>query len=309
MEKRYVIDVGPQLTYLMFRCHRKPAHCKNYVWPESRSEDVFKELDHAFQPMSKSWRLRTSLYGWDASIFPHLPVEEDDKGVDLLDLLLQELHQLLHSLTIALNIISKAWLDLDRKQLIDLIDYLDLDFALSNAWSVNNCHRFLVISIPPEPVRHQTFHAFICKPSSLSAGVPGHPLGSLSSNEALAAVEVVLSLEVVRAAEKHVAQAWLARPCRTREIYKGGNCFQYIHNHHHRHRRLIAVKLWASWWQHHSSGTVSVFFSSFKWLFNLARAFVSFYLHIFGKKYLVVRIFVTSWSGCSFLCLWQFSYL
>ena len=96
-----------------------PTHCKNDIWPEPRSEDVFKELDHAFQPMSKSWRLRTSLYGWDASIFPHLPVEEDDKGVDLLDLLLQELHQLLHSLTIALNIISKAWLDLDRKQLTD----------------------------------------------------------------------------------------------------------------------------------------------------------------------------------------------
>ena len=36
-----------------------PTHCKNDIWPEPRSEDVFKELDHAFQPMSKSWRLRT----------------------------------------------------------------------------------------------------------------------------------------------------------------------------------------------------------------------------------------------------------
>ena len=114
--------------------------------------------------MSKSWRLRTSLYGWDASIFPHLPVEEDDKGVDLLDLLLQELHQLLHSLTIALNIISKAWLDLDRKQLTDLITNLNLDFGLSSAWSVNNCYRFLVVAIPPEPIRvtklHLIFTAF-----------------------------------------------------------------------------------------------------------------------------------------------------
>ena len=101
----------------------------------------------------------------------------------------------------------------------------------------------------------------------------------------------------------------LPDPVGQEKYTKGATFFQYIHNHHHRHRRLIAVKLWASWWQHHSSGTVSVFFSSFKWLFNLARAFVSFYLHIFGKKYLVVRIFVTSWSGCSFLCLWQFSYL
>ena len=45
------------------------------------------------------------------------------------------------------------------------------------------------------------------KPSCLGAGIPGYPLGSLSSNEALAAVEVALGFEVVRAAEKHVGQA------------------------------------------------------------------------------------------------------
>ena len=40
--------------------HILPTHCKNDIRPEPRSEDVFKELDHAFQSMSKSWRLRTS---------------------------------------------------------------------------------------------------------------------------------------------------------------------------------------------------------------------------------------------------------
>ena len=92
-----------------------------------------------------------------------------------------------------------------------LIINLDLDFGLSNAWGVNDCHRFLVIAIPPELIYvsklHLIFTASFFKPSCLSAGVPGDPLGSLSSHEALAAVEVVLSLEVVRAAEKHVAQA------------------------------------------------------------------------------------------------------
>ena len=109
-----------------------------------------KSLIMLFSPWVNLGDWKMDLYRWDASIFPHLSVEEDDKGVDLLDLLLQELHQLLHSLTIALNIISKAWLDLDRKELIDLIINLDLDFGLSNAWSVNNCYRSLVVAIPPE---------------------------------------------------------------------------------------------------------------------------------------------------------------
>lgn len=95
MEKRYVIDVGPQLTYLMFRCHRKPAHCKNYVWPESRSKDVLKQQDHAFQTVGKPW---------------FLSIEEDDEGVDVLDLLLQLLHQLRHRLAVALHVVSQAWL-------------------------------------------------------------------------------------------------------------------------------------------------------------------------------------------------------
>ena len=109
-----------------------------------------KSLIMLFSPWVNLGDWKMDLYRWDASIFPHLSVEEDDKGVDLLDLLLQEVHQLLHSLTIALNIISKAWLDLDRKELIDLIINLDLDFGLSNAWSVNNCYRSLVVAIPPE---------------------------------------------------------------------------------------------------------------------------------------------------------------
>ena len=117
-----------------------------------------KSLIMLFSPWVNLGDWEQFLYRWDASIFPHLPVEEDDKGVDLLDLLLQELHQLLHSLTIALNIISKAWLDLDRKQLTDLITNLNLDFGLSSAWSVNNCYRFLVVAIPPEPIRVTKLH-------------------------------------------------------------------------------------------------------------------------------------------------------
>ena len=34
-----------------------PTHCKNYIGPESRTKDVFKQLDHAFQSMSEPWAL------------------------------------------------------------------------------------------------------------------------------------------------------------------------------------------------------------------------------------------------------------
>ena len=39
-----------------------------------------------------------------------LSIEEDDEGVDVLDLLLQLLHQLRHRLAVALHVVSQAWL-------------------------------------------------------------------------------------------------------------------------------------------------------------------------------------------------------
>merc|ERR1712210_382720 len=82
------------------------THCENDIRPEFMSEDVFKQFDHPLH-LGVNPRL--------------LPVEKYDEGVHELDLLLQLFHHLHHSLPIFIHLVSQAW-------------------------SVDDCHRFSVTS-------------------------------------------------------------------------------------------------------------------------------------------------------------------
>ena len=45
--------VGVKFFFTMFLIFAaKPGHSKDDVWPETRTKDVYKELDHASQPIS-----------------------------------------------------------------------------------------------------------------------------------------------------------------------------------------------------------------------------------------------------------------
>ena len=66
-----------------------PAHCKNDVGPEAGTKDVFKQLDHAFQTMGEPRTLPKETN--DTLLLDsakYLSIEKNDKGVDVLDLLL-----------------------------------------------------------------------------------------------------------------------------------------------------------------------------------------------------------------------------
>ena len=102
------------LILLAFNLRWLPGHHKNDVGPEARSKNLFKKCDHTFQTFAKPRPLNKNRFTRGITInilvcCQYLPIEKYDEGIDLLDLLLQHLHQLLHSLSVSLHIISKAY--------------------------------------------------------------------------------------------------------------------------------------------------------------------------------------------------------
>ena len=84
---------------------------KDDIRPEARTKAVSKKTwscfsDHGWTSDSAQ-KERMTLDGLPVN---YLPIEKDDKGVDVLDLLLQLLHQLRHRLAVALHVVSQAWL-------------------------------------------------------------------------------------------------------------------------------------------------------------------------------------------------------
>ena len=101
------------LILLAFNLRWLPGHRKNDVGPEARSKNLFKKCDHTFQTFAKPRPLNKNRFTRGITInilvcCQYLPIEEDDEGVDMLDLILQFVHQLLHSLTVSLHLISQA---------------------------------------------------------------------------------------------------------------------------------------------------------------------------------------------------------
>ena len=58
------------------------------------------------QQIQTKYKINTQIFQY----LVDLSIEEDDEGVDVLDLLLQLLHQLRHRLAVALHVVSQAWL-------------------------------------------------------------------------------------------------------------------------------------------------------------------------------------------------------
>ena len=202
-------------------CAVIPAHCKDDVGPETGSKDVFKELDHAFQPMGESWTLPEGKEWHTWPLPAYLPIEKYDKGVDVLDLLLQLLHQLLHSLSVSLHLISEPCVS----KLIASLFYLNpvflpgvsitvTGFSSSPFHLIYQFIRTKDFQSLSQPYPNIAFSATLvyngafyrskrrsnmlrCKPSGLGTGVFGDTLSPLSGHKALAAVRVFLILKVV----------------------------------------------------------------------------------------------------------------
>ena len=81
------------------------------------------------------------------------------------------------------------------------------------AWRVNHCHRFSAITVPPDLSIDQILDVGLTKPSSHSASLLSHTLGSLPGDKALVAVKSVLLLEVVLATKKDISETGFTGAC------------------------------------------------------------------------------------------------